>query len=261
MAWFYQLPIAVAEIGSCLVAVAIGVGLHALVQRMVPYTRLAKHNDVAGFIFSMVAVIYAVVLGFVVVIVWERHDVAVRNAQAEESALSDLYRIVSAVPQPTRSQVRGEILTYAHLIVTKEWPAMSRGTDDEQTQLQGERIAATVEDFVPKNAAQSDIHTEALGLLQRFLDARRERLRENEGTVVPLLWWTIVIGGLATVGFTYFFGTENQRMQLTMTAVIAVLLATMYVLIAEFDRPFSGRIAVPAEIWTRFLHDRVPEIR
>lgn len=261
MEWFYDLPIAVAEIGASIVAVAMGVGLHALVQRTVPYTRLAKHNDVAGFIFSMVGVIYAVVLGFVVVIVWERHDVAVGNAQAEESSVSDLYRIVSALPPPTRIEVRGEILRYAHLMITKEWPAMSDGGEDEQTQLQGERIAATVEHFAPKNAAQSNIHAEALTLLQKFLDARRERLRQNEGTVVPLLWCTIFIGGLATVGFTYFFGTENKRMQLAMTAVIAVLLATMYVLIAEFDRPFSGRIAVPAEIWTRFVHDRVPEIR
>lgn len=261
MEWFYSLPIAVAELGAVLIAVLIGVGLHVLVQRTVPYTRLAKHNDVAGFIFSMVGVIYAVVLGFVVVVVWERHDVAIQNAQAEESSVSDMYRIVGALPKPFARAVRSDIRTYATLMVEQEWPSMRRGSESRQTQLQGEDLAYRIEGFQPKGEAQSNIHAAALALLQKFLDARRERLRENQGSVVPILWWTLFVGGFATVGFTYFFGTENKRMQLAMTAVIAALLATMYVLVAEFDRPFAGRIAVPAEIWSTFLHDRVPEIR
>lgn len=261
MEWFYDLPIAVAEVGAVCAAVLIGVGLHSLVQRAVPYTRLAKHNDVAGFIFSMLGVIYAVVLGFVVVVVWERHDVAIQNAQAEESAVSDIYRIVGALPKPFAQSVRSDIREYARLMIDQEWPAMRHGTESRQTQLKGEDLANSIEGFRPKGEGQANIHAAGLALLQKFLDARRERLRENEGSVVPILWWTLFIGGFATVGFTYFFGTENRRMQLAMTAVLAVMLATMYVLVAEFDRPFAGKIAVPAEIWSTFLHDRVPEIR
>jgi hypothetical protein len=37
---------------------------------------LERHNEVAGFIYAVIGVLYAVVLGFTAVIVWERYDQA-----------------------------------------------------------------------------------------------------------------------------------------------------------------------------------------
>lgn len=259
--FFFDLPIWLVEIVAMAVAVGIGVGLHSLVQRAVPYTKLAKHNDVAGFLFSMVGVIYAVVLGFVVIVVWEKHDSAVANALNEESAVSDMYRLTAAFPVAARTHIRNEIRDYAQAMVSQEWPAMMDGSESHAAQLKGEDLALTVETFKPRTQAESNVHAATLVLLQRFLDARRERLRQNEGTVLPILWYTLLIGGLATVSFTYFFGTENKRMQLAMTAIISVLLATMFVMIGEFDRPFSGSVRVPSTIWTTFLNARIHEIR
>ena len=52
---------------SVLVAVA---GL-VLVQRLVPPTTRKRHNDVAGFIYAVVGVSYAVLMGLVIIAVWE----------------------------------------------------------------------------------------------------------------------------------------------------------------------------------------------
>ena len=261
MEWFYDLPPGFVEAGSIVLAVIIAVGLHVFVQRTVPYSRLAKHNEVAGFLFATIGVIYAVVLGFTVIVVWEKHDTAVQNALTEESALSDVYRLASVFAPPDRDALRREIRGYATMMIENEWPAMRGGREHEGTQLQGEKIAGLIQRLAPRGPAQTNAQAAMFGLEQRFLDARRERLRENQGAVIPILWWTLFIGGLCTVGFTYFFGTENQGMQLTMTAVIAVMLATMFVLVAELDHPFSGSISVPDSIWTTFVHDRVPQIR
>jgi hypothetical protein len=53
--------------GVCLAALA---GLE-LVQRLVPAVSRKQHNDVAGFIYAALGVIYAVVLALVVIAVWE----------------------------------------------------------------------------------------------------------------------------------------------------------------------------------------------
>ena len=53
--------------GACLAAV---LGL-VLVQRLVPMTIREEHNDVAGFIYAVVGVIYAVLLALVVIATWE----------------------------------------------------------------------------------------------------------------------------------------------------------------------------------------------
>jgi hypothetical protein len=51
----------------CLVAVA---GLE-LVQRLVPSEKRQQHNDVAGFLYAVVGVVYAVLLALLVIAVWE----------------------------------------------------------------------------------------------------------------------------------------------------------------------------------------------
>ena len=51
--------------GTCLVALA---GLE-LVQRLVPAASRQRHNDVAGFIYAALGVIYAVLLALVVIAV------------------------------------------------------------------------------------------------------------------------------------------------------------------------------------------------
>ena len=50
-----------------------------VVRRWANVEVLERHNEVAGFIYTVVGVLYAVVLGFTAVIVWERYD----QAQAE----------------------------------------------------------------------------------------------------------------------------------------------------------------------------------
>ena len=41
-----------------------------LVRRWVPVEVLERHNEVAGFIYSVIGVMYAVLLGFTAIIVW-----------------------------------------------------------------------------------------------------------------------------------------------------------------------------------------------
>jgi len=74
------------------VAIAIGLGLLGLfvVRRSVALATLEQHNDVAGFILAVVGVLYAVILGFVVVIVWEQFDTAQSNAHQEAITLETL---------------------------------------------------------------------------------------------------------------------------------------------------------------------------
>ena len=62
-------PLAILLIGLFL---GITIGSLFLVRRFIPFHRLKSHNDVAGFIFSTIGVIYAVLLAFMVIVsqVW-----------------------------------------------------------------------------------------------------------------------------------------------------------------------------------------------
>ena len=49
-----------------------------------------------AILFSAVGVLYAVVLGFVVVVVWQEYDATVSNVENEVDATGNLYHVVDA---------------------------------------------------------------------------------------------------------------------------------------------------------------------
>src|SRR5919112_1402313 len=65
--------------GVCLLAL---VGFE-LVHRLVPAQSRQRHNDVAGFIYAALGVIYAVLLALVVITVWEEYQAASETVEEE----------------------------------------------------------------------------------------------------------------------------------------------------------------------------------
>ena len=64
-----------------------------LVRRFVGVEVLERHNEVAGFIYAVLGVVYAVLLGFAAITVWERYDRAQASVAQEANDLADLYRM------------------------------------------------------------------------------------------------------------------------------------------------------------------------
>ena len=58
------------------ISVSLAAGGLILVQRLVPIAVRRQHNDVAGFIYAVLGVVYAVLLGLMVVAVWEEWNTA-----------------------------------------------------------------------------------------------------------------------------------------------------------------------------------------
>src|ERR671916_707093 len=87
--------------GVCLVAVG---GL-ALVQRLVPNAARQKHNDVAGFIYAVLGVIYAVLLALVVIAVWEDFGRARETVESEANATAEIFWLANRLPEPEGHQV------------------------------------------------------------------------------------------------------------------------------------------------------------
>ena len=77
--------------------IAVSVAIALLVRRFFPHEQLREHNDVAGFIYAVVGVIYAVVLGLVLVSVWERTFEAEDLVAHEATIVAGMYRAASAL--------------------------------------------------------------------------------------------------------------------------------------------------------------------
>ncbi len=89
--------------------------------------RLKLNNEVAGFIYAVIGVVYAVLLGFSALIVWEQYDKAQVIVEEEANKLADLYRNAQAFPDDVEKALEAGLRTYAQLVIEKEWPAMADG--------------------------------------------------------------------------------------------------------------------------------------
>lgn len=237
-------------LGLSAIMLCLACGGHVIMRRVLPRNLLVRHNDVAGFVASLVGVIYAVLLSFVVVVVWQEYDGSTQVAQKEASAVADIYHLSYGLPARDADTLRHQLARYINDMIDKEWPAMQEGTVSLSTERDGHAILRTIMTFKPSGSAQDQIRSQAITEVQTLFDARRERRSENETSLPRILWFTLVLGAVVTIGFTYFFGMESARFQITMTAGLTLVVAMMFVLIVELDFPFRGDTRVHDYMWT-----------
>ena len=227
-------------IGACLAAVA---GLE-LVQRLVPAEKRQEHNDVAGFLYAVVGVVYAVLLALLVIAVWEQYQRALETVESEADTVADIAWLASRLPETERYQLQEHARSYAQEVVDHEWPLMEQGIEGQRGTPEGwnlvDDMRATLQDFEPSTEAEQNLHAEGLDQIDRLGDARRMRFVAAEAGIPGVLWAVLVFGAVVVVGFTYLFGLRNswahRLMVMSLTAVIALVLFTIGVM----EYPFSG---------------------
>jgi hypothetical protein len=227
-----------------------------LVRRRVHHAALSKHNDVGGVIFSIVGTLYAVILAFVVIIVWEALGTADELAAQEAGVLGDVMRDAGFFPDPERSELQMEFRAYAQAVIDEEWPAMESGGSSEHVWQLLNQIFESFSKIKPADEREVNIHAEMLTRLNDLSDHRRLRLLSADNKVPPLMWVMLVIGGIITIGFSYFLGVEQHRSHVFMTAALAAMIGLTLYLIVALDHPFGGTIRVEPEGFQLVL-DRV----
>jgi len=255
--------------GTCLVALA---GLE-LVQRLVPASSRQPYNDVAGFIYAALGVIYAVLLALVVIAVWQEFQAASETVEQEANATAEIFWLAHRLPEPEGSPIQELARSYAEEVVHKEYPLMEQGEAPLMTQTQGtpagwtliDEIRANLQEFEPHTKAEEQLYAEGLDQVQRLADARRMRLVAAEEGIPGVLWSVLIFGGIAAVGFTYLFGLENTWAHRLMVVTLAGVIGLVLYTIGALEHPFSGgaRIGTGAFdlILERFETSKLSDIR
>ena len=98
------------------------------VARVHPHIRRAVHgkrqvNDVVIFVAANYGVVYAVLLGLMVVATFQITKDLQDHIAMEASSLATMYRSTDAYPEPLRSELRAQLRDYTHYVIEKDWPA------------------------------------------------------------------------------------------------------------------------------------------
>jgi hypothetical protein len=226
---------------------AIAAGGALLVRSAVGPDVLAHHNNVAGYIYGVIGVVYAVLLGFTAIMVWEQFRNAQEGVEREADALADLYRDAQNFPPEVREQVALRVRAYARAVIEKEWPAMAEGQSSPETWAEYEQLWRTYDEFTPHEDHQRAWYAESIRQLNALGDERRDRLLRVRSHLPTVIWSVLLAGGVVTIGFTFFFGTQNSRAQGLMTAALAFTIGVVLLSILALEQPFAGITRVHPE--------------
>lgn len=228
-------------------------------HRLKPLVSNDVHNEIAGFFFSVVGVIYAVLLAFLVVSVWNNFSAADLATTQEAADLVTVARDSIYFPEPIRSEVHDRLRRYTELVINKEWNNVPVG--------QGENLGSpeALAEFnslwsayqqLPQNADYSN----ALRSLDDLSVHRVQRLLTSKEDLPRIFWVVLVIGAGIMIYFGLLFYMENVKLHLFMLMLLTGLIAACTWLIVVINNPYAGDLHVSSDAMKYALHviDTIP---
>jgi hypothetical protein len=222
-------------------------------RRWLPVDPLKEHHDVAAALFAIEGTIYAVILAFAVVIVWQAYTDTQSTVAEEANALGDLERMSRGFPVVIRREVHEAAQTYAHVVIHREWPEMAHGRSSEQAEAELIALWHVYTDM-PQSERSSPLYSESLTQLNTVTDNRRLRLLASKNRVQPVMWLMLVVGGVISVAFSYLFAVGSFRLHALMTALLAGMIAFALFLIVALNGPFLGDVKVQPTAFETAIH-------
>src|SRR5271166_4622699 len=181
-----SLPLWIAILLLVVIPTAIAMLLQALIHRWVGVERLVQNNEIAGFKFATVGVIYAVLLAFTVIVVWEKFSEAETAVAQEAGATAALFRYAIG-GEPEAQAVRRSLKVYLATVVEKEWPAMAAEGESAETTRALDEVYRTVIAIDKTGTRNTADMSEVFRQLDNVTAARRLRLHLATGLVPNII--------------------------------------------------------------------------
>jgi hypothetical protein len=234
---------------ALILAIAFAGAGQVLVHRRFNRQEFIAHNEVGGIMMAVSGTLYAVVLGFLTVVVWEHYLEARQLVVVESDSDIDAWHTAVGLPTAVRLRVRNDMIQYARIMTDREWPLMKQGGSAPEAATVGIDAIDAIGSFVPANDGQSNAQSATLQQLTQMHDAALQRIAINTAGVSWFEWLILLVGAISLICFCWVFGLRNGRLQMLMTSGVAIIIVCMLVLLFELQYPFRSDIGIGPDAW------------
>jgi hypothetical protein len=237
-------------VGLVVIGVWTGLSLAGLYlfHRLVDVDTRHKDTETVGLTYAIVAVVYAVLIAFIVVDVFETYAKGDEIATAEANKLSNLMLDSAGLPPQIAQAVRGDLNQYIDLVVKSEWPSQQKGKLGDAVFEPGwtvlGHLSTRLAVFEPATLGQNVNKGEMLHVMNDLIKARRSRIIAAGEHLPAIVWQILLLAGAVAVGYTFLFGAHSFRIHMAITGLIAATISLVFVLIIALDYPFRGEVSV-----------------
>lgn len=218
------------------------VGALAVARRIFRHRTAGSHNEVMIALYAGASVTYAVLLGFMVVVVWQAYDDAHRNLAGEAASLVSLYRLTYGMEAKEGTQMRALVRGYTKAVIVDEWPTfgLDAAGSNKTRKIIGDidRLFATMD--AADKAADAQVDAEILRTKSTIVDDRNLRLIEASDSIPWVIWLGAFGGAVIIIVMSCFINTEHAVPHFLMSAMMASLIGLLLFIVVALARPFTG---------------------
>jgi len=254
--WLCGLPTRLAVAAAMLASAILASAGLVMVHRLIPHRMRSGHNDVAGFTIGIAGVVYAVLLAFIAVAVWQGYGQADAVVQTEANLVDNLYRDTAGLPDPQASNVRHTLYVYAETVVQDEWPAMAAGLEEDAAGWQLlDSVHLELVQLHPQDLGTATVQAHMLLALTDLYNARRGRFHSAVVELPQVLWWNLLAGAALLLVFSCLFGAPNFIMHAATVSLLGMSIGLVLVLILLLTHPFEGDNHISAAAFNVLTRD------
>lgn len=228
-------------VGVCWLGIIV---LRPFVERRLNHD--GRLNEILGDFLQYFGVIYGLLLGLLAVSTYQNHSDTERAVANEASSLAALYQVVTAYPEPFRSDLEKLIKEDTRYSIEVAWPVQRIGFVPYGGVQRASAIYTRLSSFEPQTKRQELIHEAALSQFNAFFQNRRTRLYGVTASIPAVMWLTVGIGAGINVILIWLFRLR-LNVHLLLGGLISFFTATMICLIVLLDNPYRGELGVSPE--------------
>jgi hypothetical protein len=200
--------------------------------------KIQHDNVVAGIIFSVVTLIYSLIIAFAILAVWQNFEDLNRTIEKEVSDLNTVLVHSNMLPDSIRQNVAVAIKDYCEKVVNEEWGAQEDHIRFRESAIPKLRLLlfrAQTDKQIPKGIV--NVLDENLTNITKL---RQERLHHTRAYVPGLVWMSLVVGSIMVVCFSYLLYLESMQLKRIFLTFLWAIMGMSLFLIYMLDHPFSG---------------------
>jgi ABC-type multidrug transport system fused ATPase/permease subunit len=216
-------------------------------RKLIPSHFLNQSHDVTGPFFSTLGTVYGIFLAFVVSTTWQQFSNTQSNLVQEARYLSNLYFATKAFSSPMQEQLQQLLREYRDSVVNEEWKSMSKGKENPQTTLLVDQIGRAYMGYKTTDPTENSFLHESIQNLSSLKGLRASRIDDANSGLIGVLWFVLLVGAVATIGFSFLFGAHNFKAQAVMTMLLTGVISMTFFTIINLDFPFTGTTTVSPE--------------
>jgi len=214
---------------------------------------LWENHTVSGFIYNAVCVVYAVLIAFVVFVIWTELENTNSKIEGEANNLLNLYYDANAYPDSVKKEIQSTIREYTKRVTQDEWKSLAEGKSDSLAQKLFIKLNRIFLSIKTSDVANTEVLSQSLDNMKEIREYRRHRILSSKQNMPSILWTVLIISAVIIVAFTFLFSVKEAWQNNVMTAFLVFVNVLVLYLIYVLDNPFKGYDSIKPEAFQPLL--------